>query len=256
MFDLSGKRALVTGASRGLGQYFARALAHAGADLIITSRNLKSLESFSNELKLLGREILPLELDVTDETSIFEMAKKAQNNYSNIDILVNNAGCNIRKSSLDVKWEDWDKILNTNLKGTFFVTQAILPSMIKRRYGRIINIGSVTSVHGSAFVTPYCASRGGIKQMTMSLADEWGSIGITVNCLAPGWFKTAQNACLYENDEWVSYLKDRIPLKRAGKPNDLDGAIVFLASKESEYMTGQTLLIDGGISTGATRAVV
>ncbi|HKJ69908.1 MAG TPA: SDR family oxidoreductase, partial [bacterium] len=115
--------------------------------------------------------------------------------------------------------------------------------------------GSVTSVFGYAGLAPYCASRGGTKQLTMSLADDWGKYGITVNCLAPGWFKTAQNEVMYQNTGWVEYLEDRIPLNRPGKPHDLDGAIVFLASDESEYVTGQTLLVDGGISTGATHAL-
>jgi gluconate 5-dehydrogenase len=126
--------------------------------------------------------------------------------------------------------------------------------MIGRQYGRIVNIGSVTSVMGYAGLGPYCASRGGVKQLTMSLADDWGLDGITVNCLAPGWFRTEQNKVLYENAEWVDYISDRIPLGRPGKPDDLDGAIVFLASDASAYITGQTLLVDGGISTGATRA--
>ncbi len=128
--------------------------------------------------------------------------------------------------------------------------------MLPSKYGHIINIGSVTSVFGYAGITPYCASRGGIKQMTMSLADEWGADGITVNCLAPGWFKTEQNKELYEDESWVEYLKDRIPLKRPGRPNDLDGTIVFLASDASEYITGQCILVDGGISTGATKATL
>jgi gluconate 5-dehydrogenase len=136
------------------------------------------------------------------------------------------------------------------------VAQAIARKMIPRKYGRIVNIGSVTSVFGYAGLSPYTASRGGVKQLTMSLADDWGQHGITVNCLAPGWFKTKQNEVLYQNQEWVDYLVDRIPLKRPGQPNDLDGAIVFLASDESQYITGQTLLVDGGISTGATRATV
>jgi gluconate 5-dehydrogenase len=136
------------------------------------------------------------------------------------------------------------------------VAQAIARGMVRHRYGRIINIGSVTSVFGYAGLAPYGASRGGVKQLTMSLADDWGPHGITVNCLAPGWFRTAQNQVLYENKEWVDYLVDRIPVKRPGDVYDLDGAIVFLASESSRYITGQTLLVDGGISTGAMRAMI
>jgi len=146
-------------------------------------------------------------------------------------------------------------VLDTNLRGTFFVSQAVAAHMVPRKYGRVINIGSVTCVAGYAGLGPYGASRGGVKQLTMSLADDWGIYGITVNCLAPGWFKTRQNAVMYENKEWVEYLCDRIPLKRPGQPNDLEGAVIFLASDASAYITGQTLLVDGGISTGATRAL-
>jgi NAD(P)-dependent dehydrogenase (short-subunit alcohol dehydrogenase family) len=127
--------------------------------------------------------------------------------------------------------------------------------MVPRGYGRIINIGSVTSVNGYAGLAPYGASRGGIKQLTMSLADDWGKHGITVNCLAPGWFQTDQNKVMYENKEWVAYLSDRIPVKRPGQAGDLDAAVVFLATEASRYITGQTLLVDGGISTGAVRAL-
>lgn len=255
LFDLAGQVAIVTGASRGLGQYFARALANAGADLILTSRSRDSLQTFESEIKDLGRRAVSLELDVRDQASIERMAAAAQQAFGHIEILVNNAGCNVRKPALDVTWEDWNLILDTNLRGSFFVAQAIARQMISKGYGRIINVGSVTSVAGCAGLGPYGASRGGIRQLTMSLADDWGKHGITVNCLAPGWFKTEQNKVLYEDSEWVEYLTDRIPLKRPGQPNDLDGAIVFLASESSRYVTGQTLLVDGGISTGATRAL-
>jgi gluconate 5-dehydrogenase len=254
-FDLAGRVALVTGASRGLGQTFARALAKAGADLVITSRNAADLKSFQHEIEKLGRKVLSLPLDVRDHDSIRTMVAAAVAHYGKIDILVNNAGCNRRKPALEVTWDDWNTILDTNLRGTFFVAQEVARHMIPKKYGRIINIGSVTSVAGYAGLAPYGASRGGVKQITMSLADDWGAHGITVNCLAPGWFKTAQNAVMYEDKAWVEYLCDRIPLKRPGQPSDLEGAVVFLASDASAYITGQTLLVDGGISTGATRAL-
>jgi NAD(P)-dependent dehydrogenase (short-subunit alcohol dehydrogenase family) len=254
-FDLSGKVAVVTGASRGLGQYFGRALARAGADLVITSRDPAMLAPFQAEIEALGRKALPLPLEVRSLDSIQTMVEAAVAHYGKIDVLVNNAGCNVRKPALDITWEDWNLVLETNLRGTFFVSQAVARHMIPRKYGRIVNLGSVTCVFGYAGLGPYSASRGGVKQLTMSLADDWGVHGITVNCLAPGWFKTKQNAVMYEDREWVEYLCDRIPLKRPGQPQDLDGALVFLASDASAYITGQTLLVDGGISTGATRAL-
>ncbi len=255
LFNLENKVAIVTGTSRGLGQTFARALAGAGADLVITSRDVGSLKPFQSEMEGLGRKVLPLALDVRDQSSIKSMVRAAMEHYGKIDILVNNAGCNVRKPALDITWDDWNLVLDTNLRGSFFVSQAVAEHMISKKYGRVINIGSVTCVAGYAGLGPYGASRGGIKQLTMSLADDWGKDGVTVNCLAPGWFKTRQNAVMYENQEWVDYLCDRIPLKRPGQPSDLEGAVIFLASDASAYITGQTLLVDGGISTGATRAL-
>ena len=254
-FDLTDRVAMVTGASRGLGQHFARVLARAGANLIITSRTAASLEPFADELRALG---------ATSPASIWTCGNKPASKravadglrmFSQIDILVNNAGCNIRKPAVEVTWDDWNEILDTNLRGAFFVAQAAAWQMIPRRYGRIVNIGSVTCVAGYAGLGPYGASRGGMKQMTMSLAHDWGQHGITVNCLAPGWFKTAQNRVLYEDPGWVEYLCERIPLGRPGEPGDLDGALLLLASDAGRYITGQTLLVDGGISVGALRAL-
>jgi NAD(P)-dependent dehydrogenase (short-subunit alcohol dehydrogenase family) len=256
LFDLTGQVAIVTGTSRGLGQYLARALARAGADLVLTSRRRAVLGEFEAEIKALGRRAVSLDLDVRDQESIERMVAEAEAAFGQIHILVNNAGMNIRKPALEVTWDDWNRILDTNLRGTFFVAQAAARRMIPKNYGRIVNIGSVTSVFGYAGLAPYGASRGGVRQLTMSLADDWGKYGITVNCLAPGWFKTEQNKVLYEDKEWVDYLIDRIPAKRPGQPHDLDGAVVFLASEASRYVNGQTLLVDGGISVGSMRATV
>ena len=255
LFDLSGKVAIVTGASRGLGQYFSRALAKAGADLVITSRTLSSLAEFKQEIESLGRKVLAVQMDVLSQSDIENMVQVAVKEYGKIDILVNNAGLNIRNPVTDFSWEDWDTVLQTNLKGNFFCAQAVGKEMIKRKYGRIINMGSCTCVFGMEGIAPYTASRGGVLMMTRSLAAEWGKFGITANVLAPGWFKTAQNAALYENPEWIKNVKSRIPLDRPGQPHDLDGTVIFLASDASAYITGQMILVDGGFTTGATKAI-
>jgi NAD(P)-dependent dehydrogenase (short-subunit alcohol dehydrogenase family) len=254
--DLAGKTAFISGTSRGLGLGFARALAAAGCDLICTSRTIASLEPIVAEIESLGRKCLPIALDVRDHASIQAAAQTALATFPKIDILVNNAGCNARKPALEVTWDDWNLVLETNLRGSFFLSQALAPSMIQHGSGKIIMIGSVTCVAGYAGLAPYGASRGGVKQLTMSLASDWGPHGINVNCLAPGWFKTEQNKVLYEDPGWVDYLCERIPLGRPGKPGDLDGMLLFLASNASDYITGQTFLVDGGISVGQTRATV
>lgn len=254
-FDLSGRIALVTGASRGLGRGFALTLARAGADVAVTSRTRASLAEVVAEIEALGRRSFPVELDVRDPDSIRSAVTAAEAHFGRLDILVNNAGCNVRKPALDVAWEDWNLVVETNLRGPFFVAQAVARGMVARGTGRIINIGSVTSVAGYAGLGPYGASRGGIRQLTMSLAADWGPHGVTVNCLAPGWFKTAQNAVMYEDENWVRYLTDKIPLRRPGAKGDLDGALIFLASDASAYVTGQLLLVDGGISVNDTRAL-
>ncbi|MCY4672502.1 MAG: glucose 1-dehydrogenase [Bacteroidetes bacterium] len=255
LFDLSGRVALVTGASRGLGQYMARALARAGADIAITSRDRGRLAETEKDIQNIGCRVLSVELDVLDLSSIQSAVQIVEAHFGRLDVLVNNAGCNVRRRALQVTEEDWDMVVNTNLRGAFFVAQAAAHIMKAQHWGRVINIGSVTCVAGYAGMGPYCASRGGIKQLTMSLAHDWAEYGITVNCLAPGWFKTEQSRMLYEDETWLSMLKERIPMARPGRPDDLDGMVVFLASESSRYITGQTYLVDGGVSIGAIRAM-
>ena len=232
----------------------ALALARAGAEVVVTARQQAACAATIAEAGKIGASAHGFALDLLSRESISTFTTAILDRFGHVDILVNNAGCNVRKPFLEVSWEDWDTVLQTNLKGGFFVTQALAPAMIQRGYGRVVNIGSVTSVFGFGAIIPYCASRGGVLQMSRAMADSLGPHGITVNCLAPGWFQTEQTQVLFENQEWKDYIIDRIPAKRVGHPTDLDGAVVFLASEESAYVSGQILLVDGGITTGATRA--
>ncbi len=255
-FDLSGRVAVVTGSSRGLGQYFARALARQGADLVLTSRTIESLDQTRKEIEAMGRKALPCMLDTRKVETIQPMVDAALRQFGRIDILVNNAGCNVRKAAVDMTPDDWDTVVNTILRGAFFVSTAVARSaMIPQRYGRIVNIGSGTSLFGMPGISPYCAARGGMTQMTKALAAEWAPLGICVNVLAPGWFKTAQNAVLYEDPQWVARVIEKIPVGRSGLSHDMDGAVVFLSSDAAEYVTGQLLFVDGGFTIGAMRAM-
>jgi NAD(P)-dependent dehydrogenase (short-subunit alcohol dehydrogenase family) len=253
--DLTGKVAVVTGASRGLGSYFSKALARAGADIVITSRTVESLAETTGAIEAIGRKALPCLLDTRKVETIQPMVDRALQTFGRIDVLVNNAGCNIRKAAVEMTPDDWDTVVGTILRGAFFVSTAVARSaMLPQRKGRIINIGSGTSAFGFPGIVPYCAARGGITMLTKALAAEWAPQGVTVNAIAPGWFKTAQNAVLYEDPEWVANVVEKIPAGRTGLPNDMDGAVVFLASDAAEYVTGQLLFVDGGFTIGAMRA--
>ena len=252
--DLTGKVAVVTGSSRGIGKAIALALAKAGADVVITSRDVESLAPVRKEIQSCGRKALAVRLDVRIQQDIRGLASRALDYFGHVDILVNNAGTNIRTPALDLRWTQWDKVLDTNLKGVFFCCQAFAPQMIQRRWGRIINIGSATCVTAYPHITAYCASRGGILQMTKSLAAEWGPLEITCNVLAPGWCRTEQTRVLWENPEWVRTITARIPAGRIAEPEDISAAAVFLASEYSAYINGGLFLVDGGFTIGTAKS--
>ncbi len=254
LFGLDGKVAIVTGSSRGLGQGMAIALARAGADVVLTSRRIESLDESEKEIQNMGRKVLKIKLDVNVQEDIEAMVSKTTSAFGRIDILVNNAGCIIRRSALDISREEWNTVLDTILKGSFFCAQAVAKVMIQEKKGRIINIGSASCVYGTPGILPYNAARGGLLQLTKGLAAEWGEHSITVNMLAPGFFKTDQNAILFQDASWVSSLLERIPGGRTGVSQDLDGAVVFLSSDSSEYVTGQMILVDGGYTISGVKA--
>jgi len=249
-FDLSGKVAVVTGASRGLGEGMALALARAGADCVLVSRSATDLEKVADRVKALGRRALVVPTDVADVGSVEAMAAQAAEGFGQVDILVNNAGVNVRKPAADFTEADWDQVLDVNLKGAFFTTLAVGRGMLRRKSGRVINICSLTSAIGIRHIPAYAASKGGLLSITRVLAVEWAPHGIRVNAIGPGYFITEMTQPLFEDPERRAWIESRIPLRRPGQPADLGGAVVFLASDASAYITGQILYVDGGWLAG------
>lgn len=246
MFSLKGKTALITGGGRGLGKSMAIALAAAGADVAVASRTGQQLKDTVEELKNYGVRATNYAVDVTKLADIDKLVTDFVNEFGKIDILVNGAGMNIRKPVIDVTEEDWDYLMAVNLKSAFFVSQAVAKAMIPKKSGKIINLASLTSVIGLPNICMYGASKGGISQLTKGMAVEWAQYNIQVNAIGPGYFKTAMTAALFEKQESVKALINRIPIGRIGVGEDLFGATVFLASDASNYITGQTIYVDGG----------
>lgn len=250
MFNLTGKRALVTGSSTGLGLTFARGLAQAGAAVVLNGRNEAKLSAAESALKEEGVECYAVPFDVTRDEQVQKAVQHIEDKIGAIDILVNNAGINIRKPTEEMELEDWQKVIDINLTGAFIVSKHVGKGMIKRRSGKIINICSLMSEVGRETIVPYTAAKGGLKMLTKGLAVDWGKYNIQVNGIGPGYFLTELTRPLADNPEFDDWLKKRTPVHRWGKPEELVGTLIYLASPASDFVTGQIIYVDGGILAG------
>lgn len=244
--DLNGKVALITGGGRGIGRAVALALAECGAKVAIASRTIEELQSVKAEIEKKGGECFITTADVSIVSQCYEMVEKVYQWYGKLDILVNSAGINIPKMAVEVTEEDWDKVISINLKGTFFCCQAAGKKMIPQRKGKIINITSQMSFVGFYKRAAYCASKGGVTQLTKVLAIEWAPYNINVNCVAPTFLYTPLTKPMFEDKEFYEEVLNRIPMRRIGNPEDVTGAVIYLASDASDLVTGSTILVDGG----------
>ena len=245
-FDLSEKIAVVTGAGRGLGHDISLALARYGAHVVACSRTESELEAVAKKIRAMGRQALTVSVDVSDIHSIRSMVDRAVEAFGRIDILVNNAGINRPQRAEDVTQDNWDEVMNTNLKGLFFCAQAVGRVMISQKMGKIINISSDAGTVGIPGRAAYCASKGGVNLVTKVLAIEWAQHQINVNAIAPAFIETPLTEPMLKDPAFNQYVLENTPLGRVGKPKDVSSAAVFLASKASDYMTGHIMLIDGG----------
>lgn len=246
MFDLTGKTAIVTGSTKGLGKGIAESLAKAGADIVVVSRHQQDCEKTAAQLEILGVQILACSCDVSEPDSIHALVKKTLERFGKIDILVNNAGTAVTVPAEEVTENDWDRVVDTNLKGVFFMAQAVGREMIKQKCGRIINIASMFGLVGGKAIIPYLASKGGVIQVTRGLALEWAKHNIRVNAVAPGYVITAINEKELNDENVKKKLFANTPLRRYGTAEEIAGAVVYLASDEASYVTGSVYSVDGG----------
>lgn len=244
IFDLTGKTAIVTGASTGLGQGMTLGLASAGADVLLVDH--VSSEETLNLVKALGRNAEQFVINLMEDNAVQTVVDKAVEVYGKVDILINNAGIIRRTPAIDFTEKDWDEVMNLNSRVVFFLSQAAAKDMMKRKYGKIINVASLLSFQGGITVPSYSASKGAVAQVTKALANEWAKFGININAIAPGYMATNNTQALREDPVRSKAILDRIPSERWGTPADLQGAAVFLASKASDYVNGHILVVDGG----------
>ena len=245
-FDLEGKVALVTGSAKGIGRACALALAHAGADIILGLRNITSGAVLAEEIRSLGREALPVQMDVSNMDQIFEAVEQGIDHFKRIDILVNNAGIGPPNLAELVTEEAFDYTLSVNLKGTFFTSQAVAKHMIEQRQGRIINIGSQAGTVALESESVYCMTKAAISHLTKCLALEWAKYNINVNAVAPTFIETDGTKKWLEDESFRESVVNRIPLGEIGQPVEVAGPVVFLASPAASLITGVTLMVDGG----------
>jgi 2-deoxy-D-gluconate 3-dehydrogenase len=244
LFDLSGKTAVITGGSTGLGRAMSQALASAGADILLVDHSF-STENIDH-IKALGRKAEQIVLDLTSPGSVTKVIEKAMDTFGKIDILINNAGIIRRTPAVEFSEKDWDDVMNLNSRVAFFLSQAAAKDMMKRKYGKIISVASLLSFQGGINVCSYTASKGAVMQMTKALANEWARFGININAIAPGYMATNNTKALREDASRNQAILERIPAERWGSPEDLQGAAIFLASKASDYVNGHILVVDGG----------
>jgi len=250
LFDLTGKVALVTGASSGIGRAMAATLAQAGAAVVLVARRTDELGGTAAAIAAAGGRASALPADLTDRAALREAAARAGDAFGAVDIVVNAAGINVRRPMQEVTDDDWDRTLALNLTAPFFLVQALAPAMIARRWGRIINIGSLQSVRAFADSAPYGATKGGIVQLTRAQAESLSRHGVTANAIAPGFFRTPLTAPVFADAARAGAMAARTMVGRNGEMDDLAGALLFLASRASDYVTGQTLFVDGGFTAG------
>jgi gluconate 5-dehydrogenase len=247
-FDLSGRTALVTGSSRGLGRAMAEGLAQAGAKLLINGTNAEKLSEAVAQMRAAGFDAEALIFDVSDEAGVKAAFDQLDNRGVFVDILVNNAGIQFRKPMLELETSDWRRVLDVDLTAAFVIGREAAKRMVPRGAGKIINIGSLMSGLARATVAPYTVAKGGIKLLTQAMAAEWAASGIQANAIGPGYMLTEMNAPLIENPAFHSWVVGRTPSRRWGKPEELVGAAVFLASSASDYVNGQIIYVDGGMT--------
>jgi 2-deoxy-D-gluconate 3-dehydrogenase len=248
LFDLTDKVAIVTGGNGGLGLGMALGLANAGANIVVASRNQEKTQQAVQTIESLGVKALGVFLDVLQPELIEACMQHTVDTFGGFDILVANSGTVVRKPPEELSIEEWDLVVDTNLNGTFLCCKAAFPHLVKRGGGKIITNGSMFSIFGSTVRSAYPASKGGIVQLTKSLAVSWAKYNIQVNCIIPGWLKTDLTRQVYEHPEWNPTILKRTPAGRWGIPDDMRGIAVFLASHASDFITGQSIAVDGGFS--------